>query len=739
MFMPMGTFTVMFRKAAAAGLLAFLALPAWADPVADRLKAEVDKVIAAGPLKPGYWPMGMTDMTLNHWGDYNSDYWHNPADTVYYLLRARPHVPAATQSAIDTYLQNQFANRPFTQYTHVGWNTGAARNPTNWPPAEDMPMLAEPARITRYGAPDGWNFNPFNFYAAWKYAAAFGNAAAILDAMRNRFPAPPADIFFTHQPAGNQGPPPFALPGTLNAYIAGHMGYLELEKLATGSESSNIRATLNHLLALRLQLLDSLDPAVRPGPDAPGPVLRGTEAGGFMYLVPELADYLYQNRRARMQYYADTFDDIMPYWFVARSDEQLEEIRNGVMSNGGNGGSETSVTTLHFPHALFQARAKGLRASRAELEKFLDVPAFPVGDFYFMDNLVSILEAGAPPPPPEPNLLAGTGQAMEPGTAAPTPERLTAMISEAVAEARAAYGAGKPKTLLIANNAGGLPEAVSALQAEFGADVPIGGAGTANANYNTVTGEAFIGGGNRSLAVLALGGSDIEGVFMAQDNTLGQGGVEANVRLTGHKIAEALLPHIDPAKKNLIHLFGPGHNPNMIYILEGMKEILGDPVPGHIKIIGAAAANNGSSVANGTVMGLSVTGVLIQGDFNWAFRGIGPGFPGVPAQDAANAAQAVNTELGGAPDVLFFVPGHPDTDTPASTYADVHAAVMPVLGPKAVFGHTGGGEYGQVDTAAQPLAAVQYFFLAGLRASGATTVDTTPPASPRDFKVKTAP
>ena len=41
-------------------------------------------------------------------------------------------------------------------------------------------------------------------------------------------------------------------PYVLNAYIAGYWGYLELENLATGTETRSIRDELNRLLSLRV-------------------------------------------------------------------------------------------------------------------------------------------------------------------------------------------------------------------------------------------------------------------------------------------------------------------------------------------------------------------------------------------------------------------------------------------------------------------------------------------------------
>ncbi len=46
-----------------------------------------------------------------------------------------------------------------------------------------------------------------------------------------------------------------------------------------------------------------------------------------------------------------------------------------------------------MPFALFQAKARILRASRDELAGLLDAPLVPVGDLYYIQNLIATLEA----------------------------------------------------------------------------------------------------------------------------------------------------------------------------------------------------------------------------------------------------------------------------------------------------------------------------------------------------------
>ena len=71
-----------------------------------------------------------------------------------------------------------------------------------------------------------------------------------------------------------------------------------------------------------------------------------------------------------------------PYWMAGHNEEVQHE-------NG--------LTPLQQTHALFQARAQILKASRDELSKFLDTPIVPVGDLHDIQNLIATIEAGQTP------------------------------------------------------------------------------------------------------------------------------------------------------------------------------------------------------------------------------------------------------------------------------------------------------------------------------------------------------
>jgi hypothetical protein len=101
-------------------------------------------------------------------------------------------------------------------------------------------------------------------------------------------------------------------------------------------------------------------------------------ARNFIWLIPELGDYLRVNALDKVQdAYAD-YNYVAPYWFVSRFESTTEE---GVMR------------PLYDYHALFLAKAYILKEPQSELTKYLDVPAFAVGDLFYIQNLVAAIEA----------------------------------------------------------------------------------------------------------------------------------------------------------------------------------------------------------------------------------------------------------------------------------------------------------------------------------------------------------
>ena len=332
----------------------------------SQLEAEVQKILDAGHLRPGYMSSGIFDLASNRvCGDALVDYFHSTADTIVTLIEALPYLPSDLQTQTKAYLQNEFDNYPPYAYDHIGWREGAPREVYDLPPevSGDVASFGPQKSVNNF---TGWNLNPYTFYALWKYAEVFGDAKGIFDTSKNRLDSvPPDDILLQ-------------MPFVHNAYIAGYRGYLELEKMAGYPESADVKSELDRLLKLRVDSFSK---------DAPDIFFQDKKfyycrnlnaARNFMYMTPELGKYLHDNINAKVQAAIDEYNSVMPYWFVAKA-----EVAHG------EGVTNTAVEYW----AVFQARALILEQPRQELAKYLDVPAFAVGDLYYIQNLIATLES----------------------------------------------------------------------------------------------------------------------------------------------------------------------------------------------------------------------------------------------------------------------------------------------------------------------------------------------------------
>jgi hypothetical protein len=292
-------------------------------------------------------------------GDDLIDYWHTPSDTLVTLLRALPYLSADIQGQVRTYLQNEFSQFSPDEYEHIGWRDGAAREIFTLPPEVEADM-------GNFGP--GQGFDPFAFYGLWKYAAEFGNAKSIFDASMSKLDDVPSEEVLLE------------MPHVLNAFIAGYWGYLELENLAGYPETASVRDGLNQMLALRFdQFSIELPDIFFPATFSREAYCRSISiARNFIYLTPELGDYLKTNAYSKVDNAVLEYTRMAPYWFVVWSETAFAE---GVLNH------------YYDVNAIFQAKALILGDSRQELSKYLDVPGFQVGDLFYIENLISLLEA----------------------------------------------------------------------------------------------------------------------------------------------------------------------------------------------------------------------------------------------------------------------------------------------------------------------------------------------------------
>jgi hypothetical protein len=337
------------------------------------LAEEIQKMLEAGHLRPGYASHGHFDLPAQHQcGDDLVDYFHHPSDTIVTLVQALPYLPPEMQPQVKAYLQSEFTAYPPYQYNHIGWRDGAAREAFDMPPevAAALGNLPPEEGIAGFV----WSMNPYSFYALWQYTslqndptlaqqllAHAQNSRALMDSLLNV----PANAVLAK------------MPFVHNAYIAGYLGYLGLQQLAGQSESRPIRQELERLLQLRASQFNKDSAYATAINREEGAYCRTLNvASNFMFLVPELADYLRDHALVKVQGALAEYEQIAPYWFVSFAAE---------------GFGENAINPLYDSQALFLAKAWILQQPGTELEKYLDVPAFARGDLFYIQKLVAAI------------------------------------------------------------------------------------------------------------------------------------------------------------------------------------------------------------------------------------------------------------------------------------------------------------------------------------------------------------
>lgn len=387
--------------------------------IQQRLATEIQKMLTAGHLRPGYADSGIPSAYLSYHGNASvpgnhlGEYFHNPADTLYTLSSALPYLSPTLQAQVKTYLQQEQANYPVDSIAHIGWKNGSPREAFSDPPemsnlfsgaipdSGNNVFIAAPRSTIWYPNPccstyiNVGTFPQDSFYGAWKYAQVFPDQAKpIFDKMKSKLQKAGVGNGLTDANL-------ITYPYILNQYIAGYRGYIELEKLAgytTDIAQSAQYAEYSRLLNLRINNFS------KDAPSWPGLNYNNnlSVARNFMFMVPELADALRASKLTQVQQALNEYQTIEPYWFVSRYDRTFNE---GVFQ------------PLYDNPALFQARAYILKLPYTELVKYLDVPAFEKGDLFYIQNLVALLQSSGiatvptetPAPTSTATLTPGTG------------------------------------------------------------------------------------------------------------------------------------------------------------------------------------------------------------------------------------------------------------------------------------------------------------------------------------------
>jgi hypothetical protein len=337
-----------------------------------RLEEEVQKMVAAGHLKPGLFKATIGDYYLAGNGNAAMDqgiyYFSNPGDTIYALVRALPHLSLTVQQQARAYIQSEMANYPIDTYAYVGHVDGVSRQAAVVPPEHQAAFAIGKQTDVYNNLP--WKFPMTAFYAAWKYAQIWpGEASRLYANMRSKVTVP-CQLSDTELATNTQ---------VLNAYIAGYLGYLELEKLAGQPVSTGVQNEHQRLLAMRVNSF-SIDAPFDDG--SGGWIQNFIMARHFLYMTPELGQALRQSKLSQVQAALNRINAVTPYWFVEGYDATTRE------------GTHQQL----YDVATFNAYAMILQTPYPEIVKYLDAPAFPVGDLLYMHNLVSVLESASRAP-----------------------------------------------------------------------------------------------------------------------------------------------------------------------------------------------------------------------------------------------------------------------------------------------------------------------------------------------------
>ena len=340
------------------------------EDLTRKLEFEVSKILEAGHLRPGYYNAGQ----FTNYSQF-ADYFDNPGDTLYTLAQAYPYLSTQLRDRTRAYLIRHFQEYfDPVLYASIGWADGAAREAMVLPPEVQSSLSKFPKREASRGF--SWFYPPHNIYAMWKYAQIFpANAGTIYDLAKSVLQVPVPELatvdYFAQRPY------------ELNAYIAGYIGFLELQGMAGRTVTdaalrSSVIAERDRLITLRVDDFSKDTYWVTERYH-----LRSLNiARNFIMLVPELGDYLHDRALGKVQEAVDEYDQVAPYWFISRFESMMNE---GVMS------------PLYNSPAMFHAKAYILKEEQAELVKYLDVPAFERGDLFYIQNLVAALSASNSP------------------------------------------------------------------------------------------------------------------------------------------------------------------------------------------------------------------------------------------------------------------------------------------------------------------------------------------------------
>ena len=358
-----------------------------------KLAEEIQKMVDAGNLKPAWYNFGQWHHTAL------SPHFLWPTDTLLVLCRAYNHISEPTLKAdLESYIMAQWSEYFYpTMYGAKGWSEGVSRDRMEYPPEISQQMTTRNKSANASGR-CSFNYPPHGHYAIYKFAELFPSyATQAYNQARGRLqvPVPATNDYIT----GTYG-------YEINMYISGYIGFLKLQELA-GMETTHaslrtqVQNELDRLLALKVNNFSKDSYFTTPDKTLPDGQYRGRRMNvsmNWMFMCPELADHLRQNLLSEVEEAIKEYNWVGPYWFVSRY--------NGTVSEG-------ATSCLYHLDPMFEAKAWILQESYEELVKYLDVSGFKTGDLFYLNTLISTIEAPHAGPTIEPE---GGGTYVDPVT-----------------------------------------------------------------------------------------------------------------------------------------------------------------------------------------------------------------------------------------------------------------------------------------------------------------------------------
>ncbi len=343
------------------------------SPLSDQevrslLDYEIEKMINAGHLRPGYY---------NGTRAYNEfvNIYENPGETLVTLVEAYPYVSSSLQPQLRQYIDEHynlyFANGMIGR---IGYQGLAAREWMPVPPEVQATMNSK-GNTGGATAGSGWGYVQYNIYGMWKYADLFyRNDAGKLNSIYNDAKSK----LSTDLPNGSN------LTGRIwldNGYAAGYIGFLNLQQLAgqSGNDASLRNTVSNNLNTVQQRRASNFSK------DQPYINTTGGDyykrsfniARNFIYMTPEFGEYLRTNSFSQVSGAIAEYESVAPYWVSTRYEATIQEM---------------SSDNLYTHNSMFKAKAYVLNESQAQLRKYIDSPAFAVGDLHYIQTLTMSLE-----------------------------------------------------------------------------------------------------------------------------------------------------------------------------------------------------------------------------------------------------------------------------------------------------------------------------------------------------------